>query len=180
MDRSRSSDGELVRRAAGGDRAAITTLFDRHAATMTRYTWAFLPHRMDVEEVVQDAFVTLWQKAESIDVPGTSVLPWLLVTCRNHARNLLRTQRRHDADALPADLASAASDDGEARERLRWVRAEIDALSPLDREVCELCLIEGRSYAEAALTLGLSVGAVTQRLSRSRARIKKAVTNDER
>jgi RNA polymerase sigma factor (sigma-70 family) len=113
-------------------------------------------------------------------VPGTSVLPWLLVTCRNHARNLLRTQRRHDADALPADLASAASDDGEARERLRWVRAEIDALSPLDREVCELCLIEGRSYAEAALTLGLSVGAVTQRLSRSRARIKKAVTNDER
>ncbi|WNY33970.1 sigma-70 family RNA polymerase sigma factor [Curtobacterium flaccumfaciens] len=99
--------------------------------------------------------------------------------CRNHAANLRRQQRRHEGVDLPDELAAPEQDD-DARERLRWVRAEIDALAPLDRQVCELCLIEGRSYAEAAELLGMSVGAVTQRVWRSRARIKKAVTNDER
>ncbi|MDY1005881.1 sigma-70 family RNA polymerase sigma factor [Curtobacterium sp. CFBP9011] len=59
------------------------------------------------------------------------------------------------------------------------IRDEIDTLPPLDRRICELCLIEGHSYTEAATMLGLSVGAVTQRVSRSRARLKKAVMHDE-
>jgi RNA polymerase sigma-70 factor (ECF subfamily) len=45
--------------------------------------------------------------------------------------------------------------------------------------VCELCLVDGLPYGEAAEQLGLSVGAVKQRVSRSRARLKKAVTLDE-
>ncbi len=59
------------------------------------------------------------------------------------------------------------------------IRDEIDTLPPLDRRICELCLIEGHSYTEAATMLGLSVGAVTQRVSCSRARLKKAVMHDE-
>jgi RNA polymerase sigma-70 factor (ECF subfamily) len=43
-----------------------------------------------------------------------------------------------------------------------------------------LCLIEGRPYGEAAAQVGLSLGAVTQRVSRTRSRLKKkAVMNDE-
>ncbi|WP_439691792.1 RNA polymerase sigma factor [Curtobacterium sp. SP.BCo] len=179
MTRPAEPDKVLVAAAARGDRDAVTTLFDRHAETMTRYTWALVRRRMDVEEIVQDAFLTLWQKADTVDVPGESVLPWLLVVCRNHAANLVRQQRRHEGVDLPDELAAPEPDD-DARERLRWVRAEIDALAPLDRRVCELCLIEGRSYAEAAEVLGMTIGAVTQRVWRSRARIKKAVTNDER
>jgi len=179
MHQSAEPDRALVAAAARGDGSAVTVLFDRHAATMTRYTWALVTGRMDVEEIVQDAFLTLWQKADTVDVPGESLLPWLLVVCRNHAANLRRQQRRHESVDLPDELAAPRSDH-DARERLRWVRAEIDALTPLDRRVCELCLIDGRSYAEAAEMLDISVGAVTQRVWRSRARIKKAVMNDER
>jgi RNA polymerase sigma factor (sigma-70 family) len=179
MNRTGEADAALVRAAARGDSAAVAALFDRHAETMSRYTWALVGRRMDVEEIVQDAFVTLWQKADTVEVPGESLLPWLLVVCRNHAANLRRQQRRHEGAELSDELA-APEPDGDARERLRWVRAEIDALSPLDRQVCELCLIDGRSYSEAADTLGLSVGAVSQRVWRSRARIRKAVTDNER
>ncbi|WNY35422.1 RNA polymerase sigma factor [Curtobacterium aurantiacum] len=45
--------------------------------------------------------------------------------------------------------------------------------------MCELCLLEGHSYAEAAELLGLTVGAVTQRVSRNRRRLKKVVMHDE-
>jgi len=177
MNTVTNNDDTLVRRLATGDREAFSDLFDRYAATVTRYAWAIASSRQDVEEVVQDTFVTLWSKAGSFTLPDESVLPWLLVVCRNHALNTGRKAARARADELPEELPARA-DAETARERLRWVRDEIDSLAPLDRQVCELCLLEGRSYSEAAELLGISVGAVTQRVSRSRNRLRKAVTRD--
>ncbi|KQS14773.1 hypothetical protein ASG04_02825 [Curtobacterium sp. Leaf183] len=178
MDEDTEADGALTRRLAEGDRAALADAFDRFAPTLTRYAWAQAASRQDVEELVQDTFLTLWQKAATIDLATSALLPWLLVVCRNHARNQARRVAKNAGDELPPELP-ARTDTDDARERLRWVRDEIAALAPLDRRICELCLLDGHSYAEAASMLGLSVGAVTQRVSRSRARLKKAVTNDE-
>jgi RNA polymerase sigma factor (sigma-70 family) len=178
VDDDTEADAALARRLANGDRAALADAFDRFAPTLTRYAWALADSRQDVEELVQDTFLTLWQKADGIDLATSALLPWLLVVCRNHARNQARRLAKNRGDALPEELA-ARPDAEEARERLRWVRDEIAALAPTDRRICELCLLEGHSYAEAAQILGLSVGAVTQRVSRSRARLKKAVMHDE-
>ncbi len=177
-DNDPSADVVLTRRLAAADRTALADAFDRFAPTLTRYAWALAGSRQDVEELVQDTFLTLWQKAEGLDLATTALLPWLLVVCRNHAKNQGRRNAKHSGDELPEDLASPADAD-DARERLRFVTDEISRLAPLDRRICELCLIEGHSYAEAAAMLDLSVGAVTQRVSRSRARLKKAVTHDE-
>jgi RNA polymerase sigma-70 factor (ECF subfamily) len=171
-------DRALTRRVASGDRAALAEAFDRFAPMLTRYAWALAASRPDVEELVQDTFLTFWQKSETLDLPTGSLLPWLLVVCRNHARNLVRKRTRNAVVELPAELPGVP-DVNEAREQLRWVLAEIAALPVIDRRICELCLLEGRSYSEAATALGLSVGAVTQRVARSRVRLKKAVTNDE-
>ncbi|RXZ47137.1 RNA polymerase sigma factor [Agromyces binzhouensis] len=186
MEEDDESDAELLGRLAGGDQQALATLFDRHAAAVTRYAWALAPNRMDVEEIVQDTFLTAWRKSAEVTLPDVSLLPWLLVTCRNLARNLARKAQRHAADALPDDAAGgrgvAAGRDHtteRAREELQWVLAEIDRLEPLDRRICELCLVEGHPYAEAAERLGLTVGALKQRVSRNRARLRRAVTADE-
>jgi RNA polymerase sigma factor (sigma-70 family) len=177
VDPNTMSDAELIKRAATGNRQALSALFDRYATTVTRYAWALAPSRMDVEEIVQDTFVTLWKKSNGMTLPTDSLLPWLLVVCRNHAANQRRKLALAAADALPDDLV--APDGAEAREMLRFVRGAIDALSPDDRAICELCLIEGLSYREAAERLGMTVGAVTKRVSRTRSRLRKAVTHDE-
>ncbi|SFR83493.1 RNA polymerase sigma-70 factor, ECF subfamily [Agromyces sp. CF514] len=185
MDDSGGTDAELLARLASGDQAALAIVFDRHAAAVTRYAWAMAPSRMDVEEIVQDTFVTMWRKAAEITISETSLLPWLLVTCRNLSRNLLRKAARNRADELdenrvePVASVRDQRDAEAARDDLRWVLDEISRLDPIDRRVCELCLVDGLPYAEAAEQLGLSVGAVKQRVSRSRARLKKAVTFDE-
>lgn len=178
MDVGTESDEAIVRAMASGDKSALARAFDRYAPTLTRYAWALVDDRQDVEEVVQDAFLTLWQRAATLELPADTVLPWLLVVCRNHAFNAGRKRTKHRADELPETVA-APGDHDEAAERLRWVRAEIAALPDLDRRICELCLLEGYSYTEAAGLLGLSVGAVTQRVSRSRRRLKKVVMHDE-
>ncbi|GAA0964665.1 RNA polymerase sigma factor [Frigoribacterium faeni] len=177
MDPTALGDAELIKRASTGNRQALSSLFDRYATAVTRYAWALAPSRMDVEEIVQDTFVTLWKKSGEMTLPNDSLLPWLLVVCRNHALNQRRKLALAAADALPDDLV--APDASEARETLRFVRETIDALSPDDRAICELCLIEGLSYKEAAERLGMTVGAVTKRVSRTRSRLRKAVTNDE-
>lgn len=178
MDHTTSSDQDLLRQAVRGDTQALAAVFDRHAASVTRYAWAIASRRMDVEEIVQDTFVTLWRKADEL-AEVESLLPWLLVTCRNHALNLNRKNARNQTEALLDELA-APEDEAEARDRLRFVMTEIDALSETDRRICELCLIEGRPYADAAEIVGISVGAVKQRVLRTRTRLKKAVIENER
>ncbi|MGN8049062.1 RNA polymerase sigma factor [Curtobacterium sp. 22159] len=179
MDDTADDDASLARRLASGDPGALATAFDRFAPALTRYAWAIAGSRQDVEELVQDTFLTLWQKADGVQLATGGLLPWLLVVCRNHARNLGRRNAQHDADDLPAELAAPAADT-DAADQLRWVRDEIAALPETDRLICELCLVQGYSYAEAAQLLGLTVGTVTQRVSRSRRRLRKAVANDGR
>ena len=186
MDAEEDTDADLLRRVAAGDQKALSIVFDRHAKAVTRYAWALAPSRMDVEEVVQDTFVTMWRKAASITIAEASMLPWLLVTCRFLARNAARKAARNRADALPEEhsrdllsLRGRRDDADRAREDLRWVLEEIERLDPIDRQVCELCLVEGVPYAQVAREMNLTVGAVKQRVSRSRARLRKAVTVDE-
>jgi RNA polymerase sigma-70 factor (ECF subfamily) len=185
VNESGGTDADLLERVARGDQRALSIVFDRHAAAVTRYAWAIASSRMDVEEIVQDTFVTAWRKAADITIAERSLLPWLLVTCKNLGRNAARKAARHEAEEL--DEARAAGVDAvrdhrdteSSRDDLRWVLDEIECLEPTDRRVCELCLIDGLPYAEAAQQLGLSIGAVKQRVSRSRNRLRKAVTLDE-
>ncbi|MFB6612254.1 RNA polymerase sigma factor [Agromyces sp. NPDC056379] len=185
MDENEGTDADLLTKLASGDQRALPIVFDRHAAAVTRYAWALAANRQDVEEIVQDTFLTMWRKAAGITIAEASLLPWLLVTCRNLAMNVLRKAARNRADELDENSIRAAKtvqehhDSETARDDLRWVLDEIERLEPVDRRVCELCLIEGMPYADAAEQLGLSVGAVKQRVSRSRTRLKKAVTLDE-
>lgn len=177
MDITTRTDRQLLGQVATRDAQALTTLVDRHGASVTRYAWALTSRRMDVEEVVQDTFFTLWRRAADVEA-DVSLLPWLLVTCRHHAFNVNRKNARHDGDEL-TDRLAAPEDAAEARDRLRFVLAEIEALSDVDRRVCELCLVDGRPYAEAAEIVGISVGAVKQRVFRTRTRLRKVVVDHE-
>lgn len=177
MNRTDARDAVLIVAVGAGDDEALSALYDRHSPAVARYAWALAADRHDAEEILQDTFVTLWRNARRIQLVDSSVLPWLLVTCRNHAANLSRKRSRHRSVPLPDELGAA--DHSEAAEQLRWVMEEIGNLDPIDQRVCELCLIEGRPYKEVAALLGTSVGAVKQRVARARARLRKVVIDDE-
>jgi RNA polymerase sigma factor (sigma-70 family) len=177
MSLRNTRDTDLLTLISGGNDAALSELFDRHAPAVARYAWSLADTRFDAEELVQDTFIAVWSNARRIRI-NVSVLPWLLVTCRNHARNLARKRSREAAVALRAD-DFVTDNSVAAGDQLRWVLDEISRLDPIDQRVCELCLIEGRPYKEAADLLGISVGAIKQRVSRARLRLRKAVLDHE-
>ncbi|MFB2584662.1 RNA polymerase sigma factor [Herbiconiux liukaitaii] len=169
-----ATDAELLGLSAEGSELAFSTFYDRHSHAVLRYAIRTSVQPSDAQELLQLTFITAWQKAAAVRIAEDSALPWLLVTCRNHALNLERSRRRrrtvslHELAELPAASAEADTD-------LRDLLDELDRLSESDRELCRLCLIEGYTYKEAAEHLGVSVGAVAKRLERARIRLRKAL-----
>jgi RNA polymerase sigma factor (sigma-70 family) len=173
------SDVALLTDLAVGSKRAFAELYDRHSRVVYAYAAARLTGRDDVEEISQDVFVTLWRKRVTLTIVGESALPWLLVTCRNLIANRRRANaaaaRRRTDDPVDDTLADRAPGPDEATERaqlLALVEAAAARLPEPDRTVFELCIRGDASYEEAAAAAGISTGAVRNRLSRLRARLR--------
>lgn len=158
---------------ADGDDGTFESFYDEYAPAVARFAWSVSPTLEAAQDVLQETFLTAWDKRRSIHLVAGSALPWLLTTCRNHARNHARRERKW-RDLLELREESIASDphDGAAADDLRWALAAVADLPDGERRVCELCLLQGFSYREAGEALGLSDAAVGKRLQRARARLR--------
>ncbi|MFT4051477.1 MAG: RNA polymerase sigma factor [Microbacterium sp.] len=170
------SDAALLRLAHRGDRGAFHALFERHARAVYLYAWGQTRDDRDAEDITQEVFFVAWRRQRDIRIVESSALPWLLVTCRNLARNARRARRHElalDEGVLPGDATRT-----ERIEELVWVRQAIGRLGGTDQRIVQLCLVEGYSYAEAADHLGLSVSAIAKRVERVRARLRTVARGD--
>ncbi len=165
----------LWSRARSGDGRAFAALFDAHRDRAYRHAARLVESAHDAEDVVAAAFFELWRRREAVPVVDGSVLPWLLVTVTNLARNTGRGLRRHRAaiERLPrsADLEDPArtAEERIAREHLLAV---VRRLSPDDAALLVLTAVEEFSPAEAAAALGITPGAARVRLHRARKRLQ--------
>jgi RNA polymerase sigma-70 factor (ECF subfamily) len=173
------SDRDLWHAVGSGDEVAFRELFHRYSRMIYNYcfrrtgTWSL------AEDAVQATFATLWRRAVAGKVDELrldSARPMLLAMARDECHNANRSRSRH---VRLIDRASAATG-GAADNTAAWVEAETtmrairQALAPLprhQRDVVELVAWSGLSMAEAAATLGISVGTVKSRLSRARSRL---------
>lgn len=169
-----TGDHELLARAAAGDRGAFAQLYDRHVRPVYWQSFGILRDEREAEDATQDVFVTMWNKVRSISLVDESVLPWLLVTARYTALNARRSRQRRRSDALDTDLPSHLAVEDEVESG--FVRAEIEkataALSAVDRQLYELCVVGEHTYEMAARELGVSHAVVRNRISRLRARLR--------
>ena len=177
-------DVELIARSIARDARAFGDLFDRHSTAVYRFAYSLTHDTTEAQELVQETFVTAWKKLADIRLVGDSILPWLIVVTRHHAKNLRRKQEstealpldehilNHNADALHVDHLAH-------REELEWVFAAVRELSDTDQRIVELCLYEGKSYKEAALQLGLSATGIAKRIARTRGQLQKLRDEDD-
>jgi len=166
------TDAELLAHRGSGEGEAFGALADRHGAIMLRHAFAAVRDADDAQDLVQEALLTAWRKRRQVRIVDDSALPWLLVTCKNHASNLLR--KRSPKATVPlgeSDFVESAPTPLEQvlnQEMVDWISAGIAQLSPDMRTVVEACLLDDRTYQEVATDLGLQVTTVSQRVSRAR------------
>jgi RNA polymerase sigma factor (sigma-70 family) len=148
-------DDELIASLAGGDDSALRELFTRHAPWLATRLRAVLPPS-DVEDVLQETFLAVWQNARTYRPQGQAG-GWLWVIARRQAALLLR-RRGPAAGPLVQDAAEPGADPAEAA----LARADLDAaastLQSLEREVWRLMYVEDRPVAEVAELTGVPPG----------------------
>jgi len=175
-----TSDGELIARASHGDHEAFRALYRGNIDAVYRIAAILLPTTADAEDAAQETFVTAWRKLRGFRLEGASALPWFATICRLVCANRLRALRRerdHVGATLdermpsPIDVEQAVID-SELADR---VAREVARLDDLDRDLFVLCAAHGYAYEAAATELGLTHGAVRNRLSRIRSRLRGTV-----
>jgi RNA polymerase sigma-70 factor (ECF subfamily) len=177
-------DDELIARIAGDDDMALRELFTRHAPWLASRLRTVLP-ASDVEDVLQETFLAVWQAARGYQAQGKAA-GWLWVIARNQAAMLMRRRgpamTELDADGR-ADSRADAADPVEAALTRADLTAAAAALGPAggpEREVWQLLYVEDRSVAEVAKLLGVPAGTVKSRAHRARRLLRSALLGGAR
>jgi len=103
-----TDDVIVIRAMVDGSEAALETLYDRYASAIFAAVYRLTSDRGISEEVVQETFLTLWNRAESFDPRAGSLSAWLHTIARNRAIDRLRAAGRRPR---LVDLASNARPD---------------------------------------------------------------------
>lgn len=173
------TDEQLWLAVVRGDGVAFAAIFDRHGDRVWRHAWRLMQHRQDTEDVTAAAFAEAWRRRSRVRIVDGSVLPWLLVTTTNCARNARRSIRRNERliahIPLGPDAPDAADVAADRLERLDAGSAVAQALRELpekDARLISLVLLEELPLADAAAALGVSYGAAKTRIHRAKLKLR--------
>lgn len=195
------ADAALVAAVAAGSEEALAALYDRHAPGIHATALRLTGDRGVAEDVVQEVFLVLWNRAERFDPAVGSLTAWLGTIARHRAVDRLRAaSRRPQLVAL-----GRSGDEGSADEALeraaerRFVDDRLDAGDPVavldaaearaaidnalavmpdpEREVILLAYREELSQSEIAGRLGWPLGTVKTRTRRALARLRGALAD---
>lgn len=165
-----ADDRIVAGRAADGDTAAFAVLVRRYTPLMRAYARRILSGTADVDDVVQDAFITAWGQLPHLDDPGR-VKSWLMRITSRKAIDRIRATREFSAmteEELLAPERLAPPRQVEARAGIAALGEALNQLPDAQRECWVLREMGDFSYAEISQELGVSVSTVRGLLARAR------------
>lgn len=163
-------DAILLERMVQRDPHSVSLLYDRYGSVAFSLAYRILRDHQAAEEIVQEAFITIWQRAATYNTQRGSVRAWLMTIVHHQAVNVVRAGRsRHRAAvAIDAVRSLTSGEDIAAtvmhamhRER---VREALATLSADQRQVVELAYFGGLSHSEIARSAALPLGTVKGRM----------------
>jgi RNA polymerase sigma-70 factor, ECF subfamily len=165
------ADEDLMGLVQEGDARAFEVIFDRHGDVAFSLAYRMCGRRTTAEDVVQDAFLSLWRSGARYDRSRGSVRSWVLGVVHNRAidffrRESVRTGRDVSDDEAVQRLASGESTEREVQRRddAALVRAALSELPDEQRQVIQLAYYGGFSHTEISSMLDLPAGTVKGRM----------------
>jgi RNA polymerase sigma-70 factor (ECF subfamily) len=155
-----------MRRIAGGDSEALMTVYQLYGRTVYSLACYIVQDEHGAEEIAQDVFLAVWQKAHQFDSGRGNLRAWLLQIARNLSIDRLRQRRRRAPEVHPLELAEIlpsppASGHGD---ETRELYDHLLRLPREQREAIELSYFQGYTHQEIAARLNLPLGTVKSRI----------------
>jgi RNA polymerase sigma-70 factor (ECF subfamily) len=161
-----SDERALIRRLQRHDPQALAELYDRHGRAAYSLVLRVVRDKAIAEDLVQETFLRVWNRAHSIDPEKGAIGPWLLAVARHRAIDYLRSSAGRERNAIELDETDHASLCREMEadilisDQARRVKAAMDKLAPNYREVMELAYFEGLSQSEMSVRMGQPLGTI--------------------
>lgn len=154
---------------ATGDQQAFQKLYEATAAQLYALLLRILRNPDHAQDALQDAYVKVWQRADTYAPDRGAPLTWLLSIARYRALDIMRSRRSEVAMPEEANLAATLledtigpgpSDVNETQQSLDAVRICLKTLSPEQRRSVLLAYYEGLTHPELARRLNAPMGTV--------------------
>ena len=154
-----------------GDPRAFETLYDRHGGAAFSLAYRMVGNRTVAEDVVQEAFISIWRSRMRYESERGSVRTWVLGIVHHRTidalrRNVVHDRRRASAEGLEEREEAPERTDVEVarRDEARTVRAAIDTLPEEQTKVIDLAYFGGFTHTQIAEMLDMPVGTVKGRM----------------
>ena len=173
MEKGAAGDDELIDLVSHGDADAVRVLYERYGRLVYGLAVQVTRDPAAAEEVCQDVFMRVWEKAGTYRADRGKVVTWLARITRNRAIDLLRSRRSRGIGLPPPDdelarLPEAASEDPGDRLWQSFREGEVrDAVASLPRDqrhALSLAFFRGLTHREIAEALGEPLGTVKTRI----------------
>ncbi len=157
---------ELIERLQRHDPQALAELYDRYGRLAYSLILRVVRDTGVAEDLVQETFMRVWNRAQGLDAQKGSVGPWLLAVARNRAIDYLRSAGGRERNAMEFEetdhpaLYVDMEQDILSSDNARRVKTAVQRLTPHQREVIELAYFEGLSQTEMAERMGQPLGTV--------------------
>jgi len=177
-----TDDRQLMAAITLGDDAAFATLVRRHTARFYRLAYRFVANQQEAEDIVQDAFIRLWEKPANWNPDaGSAFTTWFHRVVIN-----LSLDRQKKKKPLPlideaqlVDMRDTQEEIIIARQKQQRIEAELAALPERQRVALNLCFYEGLSNQEAADIMKLKLKALQSLLMRAKTTLKQNLIGKE-
>jgi RNA polymerase sigma-70 factor, ECF subfamily len=165
------SEKEVLEKIQSGNESAYEMIFRTFYQPLCRYAYSFLEDREEAEEVVQSAFITVWEKRKSIDIQ-TSLKSYLYRMVRNGCLNVIKHEKvkqQHVAHEMAVTEVSyeSVSQKVYASELESKITEALKALPEQCRLVFQLSRFEELKYQEIADQLQISVKTVENHMGKA-------------
>jgi RNA polymerase sigma-70 factor (ECF subfamily) len=165
------ADEELMQLVYRSDAAAFEVIYDRHGDAAFSLAYRMCAQRALAEDVVQEAFLSLWRTRARYDRQRGSVRTWVLGIVHNRAIDALRRRAVRDRgivheEGIEERLVAPERTDAEfaRREEAREIRDALEQLPEEQSRVIELAYFGGMTHMQIAAMLDMPVGTIKGRM----------------
>lgn len=178
----------LLRRVAQKDAQALQQLYDQYARLVYSLVYRIVGKQEDAEDLLQEVFLLVWEKAKYFDESKGNVYSWLVALSRNRAidktrseKNLRTKSRKLTAESQVIEssvhtLQKTPLDAAVMSQRAALVEEAMHDISEEQREVIMLAYFGGLSQSEIAQELELPLGTVKTRIRQGMLKLQGALS----